>query len=128
MGETGVLCFVDTLAILKDRDMWRQSEEDWGRPARPNDFKLASLYEHLYGTGMSGAHTALGDVHGLESVLRAPGISERWRRIATANPTYQIPVPSSLEELQALMNPPQPSRKGRGGRFNYFRKKSAPKN
>ena len=38
----------------------------------------AVLFKHLYGVDMPGAHTALGDVHGLESVLSAPGISERY--------------------------------------------------
>lgn len=35
------------------------------------------LFEHLYGYKMPGAHNAMGDVYGLESVLSAPGISER---------------------------------------------------
>lgn len=36
------------------------------------------MFEHLYGFAMPGAHTALGDVTGLERVLSAPGIRERW--------------------------------------------------
>lgn len=36
------------------------------------------VFEHLYGFAMPGAHTALGDVTALESVLSAPGIRERW--------------------------------------------------
>lgn len=49
------------------------------RPVLAENSRVCTvLFEHLYGFKMPGAHTALGDVHGLESVLSAPGISERW--------------------------------------------------
>lgn len=32
----------------------------------------------MFGREMPGAHTAIGDVEGLEGVLSAPGISGRW--------------------------------------------------
>lgn len=41
-------------------------------------YALTGLFEHLFGREMPNGHTALGDVMGLEEVLSAPGISERW--------------------------------------------------
>lgn len=38
---------------------------------------ISGVFQHLYGYEMPGAHTAMGDVDGLESILSAPGISER---------------------------------------------------
>lgn len=39
----------------------------------------AGLYKHLYGEDMPEKHSADGDVVGLERVLSAPGISERYK-------------------------------------------------
>ncbi|CAM9697670.1 unnamed protein product [Scytosiphon promiscuus] len=101
MGQRmGVVAVVDSLAILRDYSLWRQNHMDLFMPTKPPNYKLGGLFEHLFGFVMPGAHTALGDVHGLESVLSAPGISERWRAVAE-NDMCQIPVPRSLEELQA---------------------------
>eukprot|EP00904_Undaria_pinnatifida_P013739 jgi/Undpi1/9496/HiC_scaffold_27.g11952.m1 len=67
MGQQmGVVALVDSLAVLREQSIWRQNGTDWDVPRRPDKFKL------------SGAHTALGDVTGLERVLSAPGIRERW--------------------------------------------------
>ncbi|CAM9422580.1 unnamed protein product [Choristocarpus tenellus] len=109
MGQTGIVCFVDTLLILRNSNMWRQNPSDWSRPCRPEEFKLEAVYKHLFGVGMVNAHSALGDVIGLESILSAPGISDRWRTIASDNPTYQIPVPSSVEEMQAVLKASPPN-------------------
>eukprot|EP00903_Cladosiphon_okamuranus_P021747 g19995.t1 len=102
MGQhMGVVAVIDSLAVLREQSIWRQNPTDLARPSRPRIFKLPALFEHLYGYEMPGAHNAMGDVHGLESVLSAPGISERWRAVASDHPTCQIPVPRSLADLQA---------------------------
>ncbi|CAM9655915.1 unnamed protein product [Ectocarpus fasciculatus] len=105
MGQDmGVVSVVDSLKCLKEDSLWRQRASDFNMPTRPNTFKLGGVFEHLYGYEMPGAHDALGDVVGLERILSAPGIKERWRGVASNHPTCQIPIPRSLAELQAATN------------------------
>lgn len=40
MGKLGVLAFVDTLVVLRDKRMWRQSDADLDMPGRPRSFNL----------------------------------------------------------------------------------------
>ncbi|CAN0375745.1 unnamed protein product, partial [Pylaiella littoralis] len=98
IARAGVMAFVDTLSVLRDRATWRQSDEELNVPPQPKAFKLGGLFEHVFGREMPGAHTAIGDVEGLEGVLSAPGISGRWRQVASTNPSCQIPVLPPLED------------------------------
>lgn len=47
-------------------------------PPSPFAPKTEGIFKHLFGREMPGAHTALGDIQGLERILSAPGIAERW--------------------------------------------------
>lgn len=46
MERAGVVAFVDTLAVLRDKAVWRQSGDDLTVPLRPRSFSLKSE-EHL---------------------------------------------------------------------------------
>lgn len=48
------------------------------RSPPPVALKMEEIFEYLYGHELPGAHNALGDVEGLERILSAPGIAERW--------------------------------------------------
>lgn len=46
MGELGVVAFVDSLAVLKDKRMWRQALTDVDLPVRPKKFNLGCESEY----------------------------------------------------------------------------------
>lgn len=47
MGQDlGVVAIVDSLKVLKEQSMWKQSEPDEDMPIRPNTFKLSGKRAH----------------------------------------------------------------------------------
>jgi hypothetical protein len=77
----------------------------FGRPAR---FSQECLYRHLVGSDMMNAHSASGDVMGLERILKHPSVWPKWRRLGSGNVmsmTDDLPVKPGLRTEGAPVPP-----------------------
>ena len=112
LSSLGFSSTLDTVSLLRAvwrREKWRGQNQHQGQqyttapftgaspppplgPAPPR-FAQGVVYEHLMAREMEGAHSAVGDVSGLEEILNSPPVAPRWRAVAA---TEQKPLPPGL--------------------------------
>ena len=59
----------------------------------PPRYSQGAIYKHLFADDMANAHSAVGDVTGLQAILASPPIAPRWRSPATS---LQTPLPEGI--------------------------------
>ena len=62
---TGI-CFVDTLKVVRDNDVWENHEK-----GLPTSFSLGYLYNYLFGRDIPNQHSAVGDVLANAKILHS---------------------------------------------------------
>jgi len=72
--STGVVCFVDTLHVLRDESLWSSD--------KPESYSLASLYEHVTRKPPVNSHNALFDVLALAEILNSEHVRTKWKDVA----------------------------------------------
>ena len=119
-GRCGFTSVLDTVGLLRSvwrREKWRGDvderhmvpldilDEDDEQILGRGDVRVAALgpppprysqgviYKHLFADDMANAHSAVGDVTGLQAILASPPIAPRWRSPATS---LQTPLPEGI--------------------------------
>lgn len=82
--ETQIVGMMDTLAVFRGDEIWSRRSGD-GLPIKPNTFRQGALYRYLLRDDLKNAHSAKGDVLGLEALLKHPFVNKKWRSAGSAH-------------------------------------------
>ena len=85
MKDSNVVCFVDSVRLLRDDRIWTERRELLGINMindRPKSKALGSIYKYIFNDNVVDAHSAMGDVIALEAILESKGLKEIWRKYA----------------------------------------------
>ena len=85
MVDANVVCFVDSVRLLRDENIWTDRREILGinkRNDRPKSKGLESIYNFIFDRKIENAHSAMGDVIALEAILESDGLKGIWRKYA----------------------------------------------
>ncbi|GAB5033391.1 atp-dependent dna helicase [Nannochloropsis oceanica] len=82
--ETHIVGMMDTLPVFRSEELWSRRKGD-GLPGKPNNYRQGTLYRYLLGEELQNAHSAKGDVLGLEALLSHPSVCRKWRRLGSAS-------------------------------------------
>jgi len=82
--ETHILGMMDTLPVFRSEELWSRRKGD-GLLGKPTNYKQGTLYRYLLGEELQNAHSAKGDVLGLEALLSHPSVCRKWRGVGSAS-------------------------------------------
>lgn len=82
--ETHILGMMDTLPVFRSEELWSRRKGD-GLLGKPNNYRQGTLYRYLLGEELQNAHSAKGDVLGLEALLSHPLVCRKWRGVGSAS-------------------------------------------
>jgi len=82
--ETHIVGMMDTLPVFRSEELWSKRKGD-GLPGKPNNYRQGTLYRYLLGEELQNAHSAKGDVLGLEALLSHPSVCRKWRGVGSAS-------------------------------------------